>query len=199
MSALKVAELAAKYKLQQPMINSWIVKYNIPLVTDKPRTVDEDVFEAFLEARAQKALPKPEPKASGTPVPGSAEKGTGGSVQPISEAEWIRNQQLLLWDKRTKSGYAVGVTQNLDLEDEYVDIISSNCVGQPRAAATATLVREIKEGKLFFATPAAVMTVLLIQMQGLVTDKPELAEVIDHLQQAIEKVRQIEGANDLHL
>lgn len=177
MAAYTVAELCKMFDITSVTLNGYVRNKGLPLVSDNPRRIDDKVLADFIRERKHGRPAKPDTttrKLGGSIVAGIAEGKVEEIITPITDAEQIPDNQLLLWDKRTGKGWNVGVTQETELEDDYVAVLSANAISTPRPAMLSSLLTELKKGKLYLVNPAAVLAILAIQLERAgITDAAE--------------------------
>lgn len=195
MAAYTIAELCVQFELTPQIINGYVRSQGLPLVSDSPRKIDDQVLKTFLDEKRSSSLRRAAqqdkaPKSLKIQAPKSTITvglETQESSSNSSDSDPIQNGQLLLWDKRVGGkGWAVGVAAHKEIEDDYISVIAAHSIGQPRSAAYGFLVRELQEGKLYLTDTVAVLSLVALQLE-----RQAIADttILEELRSIIEKLK----------
>jgi hypothetical protein len=178
---LTVAQLATRENVTPQQVNGWVTKEGLPTVEGAAkRTIDLDVFTEWSNARsATKQHRKAErqetkvAKASGQPVKRNS------AVLALTQEERL----LLAWSRGPGRGWALAAptAESQPFVDDYIVLV--NHMGLEHGTTEHRLLREAKEGKLFFMDPAEAAAFLAGQLAAVIdSDASEpLADAVNHL------------------
>ena len=161
-----VGALAEELGVRVQVINKWVTHEGLNAAEGvKPRSISREVFDAWYAQREQKTKAvKAERKEKS--VERAAQRAAGIVPPRNSTVKYLSQQErkVLAWSRGEGRGWALAAPDKPEQPflDDYIELVNQS--GNVHGTTERHLLREAKEGKLFFMDPCEVVAFLAGQL-----------------------------------
>lgn len=183
---LTVSEVCVlKGGIRPQIVNKW-VSDGLPTVGERPRKIDVDVMEAWLAQREQTKPARVPGGNKASKDPNVIQARQTSIMQQLLEDE----RRMLAWSRGKGRGWALArpAQENQPVIANYLELVKDN--GQIHGAKWSSLMKEAKDGHLFFLEPVQVTSFLLAQLVAVRNEHSsiELDRAVTSMQRAFEQL-----------
>ena len=182
---LKIAELAKRYETTPQKINKY-VREGLECHTQKPRTINTDVYDLFVKNYGLRKTLRRSVRAD---IRATQGKGFEGAVSSAVLDAFTQQNKVMAWNRSHGRGWALakGIAEKSYPKDDF--LILENHLGEKTPATESKLIEEAKAGELFFISPDEAIHFIAQQMYQISVDEERdntqlVAKAIKHLTEA---------------